>query len=39
MPAKRVRVSKHCSTYSKTRHNFYTYKVEIKNIEDSDKSK
>jgi hypothetical protein len=38
-PAKRVRVGRHCGTYSKTRHNSCTYKVEIKNTEDSDESK
>jgi hypothetical protein len=39
MPIKRVRVSRYYSTYSKTRHNSYIYKVEIKYIEDSNKSK
>jgi hypothetical protein len=34
-----MRVGRHYSTYSKTRYNSYIYKVEIKNIEDSDKSK
>ena len=36
---KRVRVKRYYSTYSKTRHNFYTYKVEIEDIEDSNESK
>jgi phage-related minor tail protein len=37
-PAKRVRAGRHYGTCSKTKHNFCTYKVEIKNAEDSDKS-
>jgi hypothetical protein len=34
-----MRVGRRCGTYSKTRHNSRIYKVEIKDIEDSDKSK
>ena len=32
-------IVRYYSTYSKTRHNAYTYKVEIENIEDSKESK
>jgi hypothetical protein len=39
MPIKRVCVDRRYSTYSKTRYNSYIYKVEIKDIEDSNKSK
>jgi hypothetical protein len=38
-PAKRVRVERRCSRCSKTRHNSYTCKVEIEDVEDSDASK
>jgi hypothetical protein len=38
MPAKRVQIDRRYSTYSKTSYNSRIYKVEIKNIEDSDKS-
>jgi hypothetical protein len=34
-----MHIGRYYSTYSKTRHNFYIYKVEIKDIEDSNKSK
>jgi hypothetical protein len=38
MLVKRVRIGRYYSTYSKTKHNFYIYKVEIEDIEDSNKS-
>jgi hypothetical protein len=38
-PAKRVRAKRHCSCYSKVRHNFCTYKVEIENVDNSKESK
>jgi hypothetical protein len=38
MPAKRVRVGRHCGTCSETRHNFCICKVEIEDVEDSDES-
>jgi hypothetical protein len=37
--AKRVRVGRRCGYYSKIRHNSRTYKVEIKNTNNSDASK
>jgi hypothetical protein len=36
---KRVRSKRRCGRYSKIRHNSYTYKVEIEDVEDSDMSK
>jgi hypothetical protein len=38
-PAKRVRVERRCGCYSETRHNSYTCKVEIEDVEDSNASK
>ncbi len=38
-PIKRVRTKRRCGCYSKTRHNFRTYKVEIENLDNSDASK
>jgi hypothetical protein len=37
--AKRVRLGQHYSYYSKIRHNSYTYKVEIKDTNNSNTSK
>jgi hypothetical protein len=37
-PAKRVRAKRRCSYYSKVRHNSYTYKVEIVDVDNSDAS-
>jgi hypothetical protein len=37
--AKRVCIGRRCSTYSKTRHNSCTYKVEIEDVDNSDASK
>jgi hypothetical protein len=37
-PTKRVRAERRYSRYSKTRHNSYTYKVEIKDADNSDDS-
>jgi hypothetical protein len=37
--AKRVYIGRRCSTYSETRHNSYTYKVEIEDVDDSTASK
>jgi hypothetical protein len=34
-PVKRVRAERHYSCCSETRHNFYTYKVEIEKIDSS----
>jgi hypothetical protein len=39
MPTKRVRVERRYRRCSETRYNSRTYKVEIENIEDSNKSK
>jgi hypothetical protein len=38
-PAKRVRAKRHCSCCSKPRYNSYTYKVEIEDVDNSNKSK
>jgi hypothetical protein len=38
-PIKRERAEKHYSCYSKTRHNFCTYKVVIMDLDSSDASK
>jgi hypothetical protein len=38
-PIKRVRVDRHYSCYSETRHNSCTYKVEIENVKNSNASK
>jgi hypothetical protein len=38
-PIKRVYAERHYSYYSKTRHNFRTYKVEIENADSSNASK
>jgi hypothetical protein len=38
-PIKRVYIERHYSYYSKTRHNSYTYKVEIEDIDSSNTSK
>ena len=38
-PVKRVRVERHCSCCSETRHNSRTCKVEIEDIDSSDASK
>jgi hypothetical protein len=37
-PAKRVRAERYCRRCGETRHNSRTYKVEIEDVEDSDKS-
>jgi hypothetical protein len=37
-PARKVRGAIHCRRYSRKGHNSYTYKVEIDNTKDSDKS-
>jgi hypothetical protein len=37
-PVKRVRVERHCSCCSKTRHNSCTYKVEIEDADSSNAS-
>jgi hypothetical protein len=39
MPTKRVRAERRYRRYGETRHNSRTYKVEIEDIEDSNKSK
>jgi hypothetical protein len=36
---KRVCIGRRCGTYSKTRYNSYTYKVEIEDIDNSNTSK
>jgi hypothetical protein len=38
-PTKRVRAKRHYSYYSKVRHNSYTCKVEIKDVDNSKESK
>jgi hypothetical protein len=38
-PAKRVRAKKRCSCCSKVRHNSYTCKVEIEDVDNSKESK
>jgi hypothetical protein len=38
-PAKRVRAGRRCGRYGKIRHNSRTYKVEIKDVNNSDASK
>jgi hypothetical protein len=38
-PLKRVRAERHCGRCSETRHNSCTCKVEIEDVEDSNKSK
>jgi hypothetical protein len=38
-PAKKVRVERRCSCCSETRHNSYTCKVEIEDVEDSNASR
>jgi hypothetical protein len=38
MPTKRVRAERRYSYYSEIRHNSYTYKVEILDIDNSDAS-
>jgi hypothetical protein len=38
-PTKRVCIERRYSYYSKTRHNTYTYKVEIEDVENSNASK
>jgi hypothetical protein len=38
-PAKRVRAKRHCSCYSKVRHNSCTCKAEIEDVDNSNESK
>jgi hypothetical protein len=38
-PVKRVRAKRRCSYCSKVRHNFYTCKVEIEDVDNSKESK
>jgi hypothetical protein len=39
IPIKRVRIERRCSCYSEIRYNFYTYKVEILDTDNSNISK
>jgi hypothetical protein len=38
-PTKRVRAKRHCSCCSEVRHNSYTCKVEIEDVDNSEESK
>jgi hypothetical protein len=38
MPIKRVRAKRHYGRYGEVRHNSRTYKVEIKDVDDSEES-